>query len=130
MEEAVTDIVKLDAALKYIDEHPEQWNQASWGDRWSCGTTFCVAGVVALLDGAQLAWSGMWCGEQRLRYADGKTPRAYACESLGLDDDRASQLFHAENSRQALAEMRDALAADPDASTEVLYAIAERNGNR
>lgn len=37
------------AALDYIREHPEEWDQSKYICRTSCGTTACFAGRVALI---------------------------------------------------------------------------------
>lgn len=41
-------IAQLDIALDVIEKHPETHNQGTW----ACGTQFCVAGHLAILDGA------------------------------------------------------------------------------
>jgi hypothetical protein len=42
----------LQKALDHIEAHPEEWNQGSWGQTvQGCGTTACLAGHIALLDG-------------------------------------------------------------------------------
>lgn len=37
----------LERVLRYIELHPEEWDQ----DNWRCGTSFCFAGHTALLSG-------------------------------------------------------------------------------
>lgn len=40
-------IAQLRTALEYIKAHPDEWDQSTW----FCGTTACLAGHIALLDG-------------------------------------------------------------------------------
>jgi hypothetical protein len=42
------------AALRYIEEHPEEWDQENWGMAAPCGSTFCFAGHVVRLAGYTL----------------------------------------------------------------------------
>lgn len=47
----MADIAKLDAALAYIEEHPEEWEQGNWGVKKPCGTAGCLAFHVGRIDG-------------------------------------------------------------------------------
>jgi hypothetical protein len=44
-------LTRLDAALAYIDAHPQEWDQS----RWVCETGGCVAGHLVHLD-MQESW--------------------------------------------------------------------------
>jgi len=62
----VVDIAKLDAALAYIEEHPKEWEQTTYGRKTACGTAGCVAfhgsegdlGAVEAADAANPGISG------------------------------------------------------------------------
>ena len=41
----------LVAALSMIEMHPETWDQRDWKTESACGTTYCLAGWMAQLDG-------------------------------------------------------------------------------
>jgi hypothetical protein len=115
----MADIAKLDAALAYIEEHPKEWAQGSWGHRNACGTAGCIAYHVGRLDGAAIEWDDYSDGLGPYFSVDrigGEGPATYAQRSLGLSDDQADDLFGGANSMQDLRDMRDALAANPDAN--------------
>lgn len=52
----MANVEKLEAVLDHIRDHREQHNQAEWGTKGSCGTTFCFAGTTVVLAGYQLEW--------------------------------------------------------------------------
>jgi hypothetical protein len=110
----MVDIVKLDAALAYIDEHPDRWRQGTWGTRTRCGTALCLAGTVGVIDGALITWhpDDVVEGYATLGLIDGKEPWQYAEDALGLTEQQGNVLFAGGNSRADLQDMRDALAAD------------------
>jgi hypothetical protein len=112
----VADIAKLDAALAYIEEHPEEWDQGNWGVKNPCGTAGCLAFHVGRLDGAPITWdrppdTSRWAYVERI---GGKTPSNYARDSLGLSDGQAAALFFEFNSLDELKTMRDRLAENPN----------------
>jgi len=45
-------IAQLDIALDVINKNPETHDQSAWARATECGTQFCVAGHLAILDGA------------------------------------------------------------------------------
>src|SRR5690348_2084609 len=45
-------LAQLDIALDVIDKNPETHYQGAWARATECGTQFCVAGHIAILDGA------------------------------------------------------------------------------
>lgn len=80
---------KLDEAIAYIEAHPEEHDQGTWFARGGCGTTACLAGTVAVLDGWTPVWRSDRSGEARdvekdgvIRYVGG-----VATDVLGIDDD-------------------------------------------
>jgi len=87
--------------FRYIIEHPEQHNQAMFGEETECGTCFCFAGHAALMAGWKPVWSAPYfiAGEQ-MRDLDGVTKgrrheSAYkvARSELGIEDGEAARLF-------------------------------------
>lgn len=126
----MADIEKLDAALKYIEEHPEEWDQADWGHRSACGTAGCLAYHVGVLDGAEILWSSSESSLEPSRaFVDaigGKAPSAYAREALRLSTEQSYALFAGGNSLEDLKTMRDVLAKDPVASDRDLFYACRR----
>lgn len=56
----MTPVELLRGAATIIEEHPEEHDQAEWGQTTECGTTFCAGGWIALLSGAEYdgrAWT-------------------------------------------------------------------------
>ena len=130
----------LDKALAYIEEHPEQHEQAVWAEKVSlpderieefeartCGSSMCLAGHIAVLAGGQIDWpKAEWTVdsdglEGRLEsYGEYVfTPSGermaiwtFAQQVLGIGLVTANALFSATNKLADLQAMRDALAAD------------------
>lgn len=114
----MADIEKLDLIIKHIKANPEQHRQSAWGLRTECGTAYCVAGWTGVIDQARMEWcdlDGGWEGWAELVGIGEYSVFGYAKRSLGLSDDQASALFCGSNRLDAIEQMRDALAADPDA---------------
>jgi hypothetical protein len=128
----VADIAKLDAALAYIEAHPEEWRQDSYGHQSpECGTAGCLAFHVGRLDGAEVLFERPWAdGFAPVATIGGADPETYARESLNVTHAQAAELFAANNSLAALKAMRDALAANPDISGAELDAIAYEHNPR
>jgi hypothetical protein len=111
-------LVRLDAALAWIEANPERHQQQSWARRREgCGTAFCLAGVVAHLAGAQPVFDPTLADlldevTARIDTADGhrRLIEDYAAELLGIGRDEADWLFRAYNDRWNLHEIRDELA--------------------
>lgn len=82
---------------EHIAAHPERHDQASWGRKSRCGTTHCIAGWAAALNGAKLEWTFAL-----LRTADDQTPDDYAQKALGLTEDETSGLFYTPHNATAL----------------------------
>jgi len=83
-------------ALRYIQQHPDEWEQANW----HCGTTWCFAGHVVRMAGGQWGpeppWGYSlrgWVLEPDPNFpADGTVP-CRASTLLGLDVPTAMNLF-------------------------------------
>jgi hypothetical protein len=114
-EEPVPNLPLLRKVLDHIDAHPEEWEQGSWAiqsSRYSCGTAYCLAGHVAVMTGHEPAWDSIAQGEF---YADHTTADAcigdVAQAELGITTEEADALFQADNSRTALREISEIIAA-------------------
>src|SRR6478609_9322821 len=101
----------LRKVLAYIDAHPDEWDQFSWGvqtQAWPCGTAFCIAGHAAVMSGAKPIWSrDCPCGCEPLMEEvemDGRVlqPATAAREVLGLTYNESQSLFSAENDRDII----------------------------
>lgn len=108
------ELVRLDAALAWIEEHPEQHHQGMWFMRSpECGTTMCLAGVVALVAGAEPVWDDDADATGRV-LPPGRPPQGvalYAEELLGTKGMTTISLFYDANDLADLREARDRLAA-------------------
>lgn len=124
----MADIAKLDAILSYIEEHPKEWRQSTFGYREpSCGTVGCVAFHAGRLDGAEVEFTEqVFADRVYISTIGGLEPGEYGRRSLGLTEDQEEVLFDESNTLDGLKALRDALANDPGASFERLDAIAER----
>ena len=84
---------------EHLHEHPEQHYQGDWFAETECGTTACVAGWTAILDGARLVREpfGLADGPTKARIVVGGEPiGVYAQRALGLTNLEAERLFHYE----------------------------------
>lgn len=110
-------LVRLDAALAWIDQHPEQHDQEAWIQRVpGCGTTACLAGTMAQLAGGVPVWSSSddtVSGAVNLPDGTQRIVSEFAAELLGvpLEGDVAEDLFYAASTRRELGVVRDRLAA-------------------
>lgn len=116
-------LARLDAALAWIDAHPEQHDQGIWFSRKpGCQTTCCLAGAVSILAGAEPIFdekdSSGWLGDTGyfVRTQDGrKLPvDAYAGGLLGVTGWGREDLFYGASDRADLGKVRDLLAASLD----------------
>ena len=94
------------AAMGQIEMRPETWDQASWkNDAGDCGTTYCLAGWMAQIDGQQ------WGDDESL--ITGPTTRTgvgewavgeWACHVLAPSDKGATidRLFDPDNTLDML----------------------------
>ncbi|SRR5712691_260806 len=138
----MANIELLDKALENIKLHPDNWDQNVWSKAdvdgkfvqeqlssdepellldGSCGTKFCLAGHVALVNGAKLKWKpnrNIFSGETVSYYAvvdlgNGEDMRisTYARNALDLILDDADALFYHANTLEKLERFRDKLAS-------------------
>lgn len=106
-------LVRLDAALAWIDEHPEQHNQDMWIERTDCGTTYCLAGVVVMQAGAVPRWHyAAEYSTSDILLPDGRpsSVSTHARKLLEIDYAEGSELFLYAETRAALGVIRDRLA--------------------
>ena len=54
----MTDFERLDEAITYAAEHPNEFDMNSWFNVKPCGTTACLAGTAAMLAGWKPALDG------------------------------------------------------------------------
>lgn len=109
-------IARLDAAIGYIEEHPEEHDQRWWffKDPNNCGTTRCLAGTVAMQDGWKPLY-GTMLGETVAGTVqkNGHAEDVYdvAMTLLNLDEVDADKLFYADD-LNAIKRVRDRLVAE------------------
>lgn len=84
----------LRKTLEHITEHPEEWDQTWW-----CGTSCCVAGLVALAEGWQR--TNVFSARVR-RDGEERFVSQVAREALGLTPAAADRLFDGGNSLREL----------------------------
>lgn len=126
--QTVPDLGLLEGALIHIKEHPEEWNQGYWGRTTACGTTFCLAGHVAILAGAEAPKNISTLDFWRVR-PDGSfyscCPESgsslntlhvsdYATQALGLTKGQTTALFNHTRTLEQLDILVARLKADPE----------------
>lgn len=108
-------LARLDAALAWIDEHPEQHDQGSWVSRRpDCGTTCCVAGAVVILAGGVPIWDDGDLDAYMVTMPGGdgnQVIESVAMELLGIGFPVVEDLFYHATTLQGLRAVRDRLAA-------------------
>lgn len=104
----------LSKILAHIDTHPEEWRQRHWASRASaeyCGTGFCIAGHAAFMSGAEIDWDeGGFADEAFLDGEKGLIPEI-ATEVLGITYGESVALFAANNGREDVQRVAEAIAA-------------------
>lgn len=119
----MVNIKALDAALAAIDKDPKSWEQNSWAEKTACGTTYCLAGHIAVQSGAQIDWQHVGLDGRETAtsaFVDGEwqSIRGVAQQILGVSEEQQEVLFSAYRERDELQVLRDALAGDPDADLD------------
>lgn len=105
-------------AIDWIEAHPEQYDQRYWVHRTDCGTSYCLAGVIAMQanwqpvfqDGtdaivARQGWvrssattCTSWALKRRFPWDSVSRPiSSVACELLKIDKFQAATLFNDTN---------------------------------
>lgn len=135
----------LDEMIDFISAHPKTWNQGAWFQQVdtetgeekylvriekveelnSCGTSFCLAGHVALHEGFPAPplqntqeWERKVDGELYPESVD-----RFAAKRLGIDSRQAEALFSGSNTLVDLKRMVILLKLDPNISGWVLEEI-------
>lgn len=103
---------KLDAAIAWAEEHPEQHDQGDPFAKRECGTTACLAGIICVLDG----WEPIWRPGETDAYwvekgGEERNAMALARELIGADGHQADALFLGAMTLAAVKATRNAIAA-------------------
>lgn len=102
------DFERLDAAITYAVEHPDEFDMSMWFAKTTgCGTTACLAGTVVALEGG---WTPVWAalgldleahnvrrGHEIRKVVD------LALELLGLEGDEQENIFYSEDLTEVIA---------------------------
>lgn len=80
----------LRKALEFITAHPGEWDQDFWAQRTDCGTTYCLAGTVAVQQGYELSFDDVGGASQ---VTTGEGIADVAERELGLTEAQADELF-------------------------------------
>lgn len=102
---------KLDAAIAWIEAHPDQHDQGDPFAKRECGTTACLAGILCLLDG----WKPAWEDDDddayfALKNGEKRNAMRLAQELLGATRHQADSLFLASWSLEDIERRRDEFA--------------------
>lgn len=108
---------KLDAAIEWIEAHPEQHDQGDPFARRECGTTACLAGILCLLDGWEPAWEDDEEEDAYFAVKNGEKRNAMrlARELLGATRYQADSLFLESWSLDEIKARRDEYATSGEA---------------
>ncbi len=101
---SVINFERLDAAITWGFEHPDEFYMGSWYERTACGTTACLAGTAAAQAGWEPKFNAVGIAEYVVRDGVVRAVWAVAREYLGLTEDQASVMFFATNIHGVLAE--------------------------
>jgi hypothetical protein len=88
---------RLDDAITYGFEHPDEFEMRSWFERWKCGTTACLAGTAALQDGWRPVFKSDFTATSTVeRGGRSEHVEHVAAALLGLADDQCD-IFGSDN---------------------------------
>jgi hypothetical protein len=114
----VINLEKLDAAIAFIEQQPQKHDQNFWFKRGEeCGTTACLAGTVAQLDGWRPDFVANWSLTADYVVKDGRRQHvaSVARTILGVatehDDELVDEMFYEAENLADIKEIRDRLAA-------------------
>lgn len=108
------DLLALEQVMAYIEAHPKEWKQSTWGiQKVDCGTAYCFAGTWAAMNGGKFLFDAEQWRRHGVAHADdvqfGDDPPVpiprWAIKTLGLDNGDADVLFDGGNSMEELREM-------------------------
>lgn len=100
----------LRRVLRYIDAHPEEWDQTTYAVLRPCGTCCCVAGHTCILSGVQIEWGRFSGSHVAWTMNHGHIGEA-ARKLLGITGDESVELFAAHNTRADLERYASQIAA-------------------
>lgn len=102
----------LKKAVDYVNEHPEEHNQWTWGmHSLSCGTVGCIAFHICRIAGCEITWkfrSRAVCNSDPR--ADGVHVRNKAIQLLGIMDSQGDYLFSGRNCREDIKRIATTIA--------------------
>lgn len=122
----MADMAKIDEVVAHLEAHPDLHRQSVWFDvpdrlwtddklvkGWQCGTTACLAGHAAIIDG----WRPTDPYNAETMTKDGQTGYVgeIAADLLDLDPEDASTLFNSTNDLSDIRVVVEALRSDEDA---------------
>lgn len=107
---------RIDEVMQFIEDHPEQHDQDSWGVKNACGTTMCFAGWAVQMYNPEMLF---WYDQEYSSLADVKPNSmlsfmGQARSVLGLRADQASALFYSASTIEHLKSLVKQLHNDPD----------------
>lgn len=96
----MTNFFELDRAITHAVEHPEQFSMNDWLRVSRCGTTACLAGTAALLNGwkpERPDWQGNFSAVLHPSLGVVRDVETLGRDILGLTDEQASDVFYVES---------------------------------
>jgi len=128
-QERIVNAALLRETLAYIQEHPESWNQRTWGMTSECGTVACFAGWAAMLTDANLrppAYDPMifqQFGSYPPWLIGSQFVDDFATTLLGLTEDQGVALFDSSNTMVELTALVEAIIANPNIEEDDLVEV-------
>lgn len=109
MSNPTLNVYLLEKLITYIEAHPEEHNQAHWGDYTpECGTTMCAAGHAIELAGEKVRWDLLKVGNDtyyEAAYVDdsiGEYIPIRARKILGLNPTEVNALFYQADNNEVI----------------------------
>lgn len=107
----------LRKAVEWVEDEAQkpaverQWDQSTWIVGYGCGTTYCVAGYVAMLGDERYGDSRLWVDVD----GDGNEIHCsdFAQRELGISNAEAAELFFADNSAADVRRIAEQIAGGP-----------------
>lgn len=101
----------LASTLAWAKTHPEEHDQQNWAAKKSCGTSYCIAGHIAVMLGHELVWQQEDdFGNSFAAYVKGgKLISNVAREGLGISCPHSEWLFDSGNTLEDLYDIASQL---------------------
>jgi hypothetical protein len=109
----MANIEQLDLALKWIEANPTLHDQFMWATRTECGTTMCLAMVVAVQNGWRPSFGGSYSATTAWvvdEFGNRRCVDLVARELLDLSPGQAHSLFYSFGDLTALKSLRNLIA--------------------